>query len=181
MHNENINSYRTKFYLALSIIAGLFLAMVSTQSFGHSNCQSYEEQLSASGLTPFGVFNGGASVSFGGNTPEQALAGSVIMGSANFDPTNPGPIVLKRAGELIFAPGITGIPNVLTVIVKSAGTPTGPNTFDINGRLRFTGGVGKFEHARGKAKMTGSATVDLVTGLTQLTATLEGKICGIAD
>lgn len=161
----------------LSFITAAVLVVASPLSWGHANCQSYEEQLVASGQTPFGGFNGGASVSFGGNLPEQALATSVILKADDFDPSNPGPILLKRAGSLLFAPGMDGSTNLLTVVIKATGVPTGPTTFAIDGKVRFTGGVGKFEHARGRASFNGDATVDPNTGFTEITASISGKIC----
>ncbi len=167
-------------FLALLAVCVLFL--VSTAPRAESNCQSYEEQLSASGLTPYGGFNGGASISFGGGVPEPAQATSVIIGSAeNFDPANPGPIEIRRAGELFFAPSIDGTVNVLTAVLSVVGTPTGPDTFSISGRVRFTGGVGRFKHAYGKASINGSSVIDLMTGQVQFNAVLSGKICNVGD
>ncbi len=180
MSNLGSRNYKVNPFFALLAICVLFL--VSTAPRAESNCQSYEEQLSVSALTPFGGFNGGASISFGGGVPELAQATSVILGSAeNFFPANPGPIEIRRAGELFFAPNIDGSVNLLTAILDAVGVPIGPDTFSISGQVRFSGGVGRFEHAHGKASINGSAVVDLMTGQTQFNAVLSGKICNVSD
>ncbi len=176
----NLRGKHYKFIPLLGLLALFVLFLISTAPRAEGNCQSYEEQLSASGLTPFGGFNGGASVSFGGGVPELAQATSVIIGSAeNFDPANPGPIEIRRAGELFFAPNIDGSVNVLTAVLSVVGVPTGPDTFSVSGRVRITGGVGRFENAHGKASINGSSVVDLMTGQVQFNATLSGKICNV--
>ncbi len=180
MSNLGSRNYKMNPFFALLAICVLFL--VSTAPRAESNCQSYEEQLSASGLTPYGGFNGGASISFGGGVPELAQATSVIVGSAeSFDPANPGPIEIRRAGELFFAPSIDGTVNVLTAVLSVTGVPTGPDTFSISGKVRFSGGVGRFEHAHGKASINGSSVIDLMTGQVQFNAVLSGKICNVSD
>ena len=178
MSNLESKNYKVSSLLALLAVCALFL--VSTAPRAESNCQSNEEQLSASGLTPYGGFNGGASSSFDGGAPELAQATSVILGSAqNFDPANPGPIELSRAGELFFAPSIDGSVNLLTAVLDVVGVPIGPDTFSISGKVRFTGGVGRFEHAHGKASIYGFAVIDLMTGQVQFNAALSGRICNV--
>jgi len=178
----NLGSKNHKVMPLLGLLAVCVLFLVSTAPRAESNCQSYEEQLSATALTPFGGFNGGASISFGGGVPELAQATSVILGSAeNYNPANPGPIEFRRGGQLFFSPNIDGSVNVLTAVLDAVGEPIGPDTFSISGRARLSGGVGRFEHAHGKASLSGTAVIDLMTGQTQMNAVLSGKICNVSD
>ena len=158
-------------YLAI----GLLLA--NTAAWAGNDCQSYYEVLNMSGPTPFGPFNGGASISIGGGAPVSVLASASMLGSASFDPANPGPISQKRAGQLLFPPGANGGINILTAVASANGTPTGPGTLSVTGKVKLTGGVGDFENSFGKAAIEGNAIIDLNTGATQFSAILTGKIC----
>ena len=179
MSNLGSKNYKV---IPFGLLAVSVLFLISTAPRAESNCQSFEEQLSASGLTPYGGFNGGASVSLGGGVPELAQVTSVIIGSAeNFDPANPAPIEIRRAGGLLFKPSIDGSVNVLTVVLDAVGVPIGLDTFSVSGQVRFTGGVGRFEHAHGKASFNGTSVIDLMTGQVQFDAALSGKICNVDD
>lgn len=167
--------------MSLITLCALFaLPLAATETRAESNCQSFDEQLSAVSITPFGAANGVAHISLGGGAQVPVQATSVLLGTAeNFDPLNPAPIQFRRAGQLFFPPGPGLNANVLTVVLDTTGVPTGFNTFDLTGKARFTGGVGSFEFAHGKADFVGTAVIDLNTGQVQTDATLLGKICGV--
>jgi hypothetical protein len=151
--------------------------LFSTVSWASGGCQSWDEQLMMTGPTPFGPFNGGATVSIGGAAPVSVIAASTLLGSVSFDPANPGPISLKRSGNLLFPPGANGGIDIVTARADVVGVPTGPGTFAISASVKFTGGAGKFEQTYGRAKMNATATTNLATGFTQFNATVQGKIC----
>ena len=155
----------------------MVLLLVSTAVLADSDCQSYYEELDVLGPTPLGPFNGGASISIGGGAPVSALATAALLDSVSYDPASPGPISVKRAGQLLLPPGPDGSINTITAIVAADGEPAGPGVFSVTGKVKFTGGAGDFERSFGKAKMTGDAVVDLNTGETHLSAILTGKIC----
>ena len=180
MKESNNNIYQMIPILAL--LAVFLLLGAVNNSWADSACQSYYEELSVTSITPFGAFNGGALIIIGDGNPEQAMATAVILGSADgFDPNNPEPISVTRAGELFFMPGLDGSVHALTAIVKAEGIPSSPNTFDVSGKVRFTGGVGRYENAHGHASINGVSTVDLQTAETTFNALLIGKICGVGD
>lgn len=155
----------------------MMIWFMSPAAWANDNCRSWIEQLSVTGPTPFGPFNGAAMVSIGGEAPVSVLAGATLLGSAHFDPANPGPLAQKRAGQLLFPPGANGSIDILTARTDVMGVPTGPGTFAISGRVKFTGGVGRFEQSYGGANLTAVANVDLATGFTQFNATVKGNIC----
>lgn len=153
------------------------LLLTSSTAWASNDCQTYYEVLNVAGPTVLGPYNGSASISIGDGEPVTVLATATLLGSVSFDPTNPGPLSVKRAGQLLFPPGENGGINIITAIASADGVPTGPGTFSVSGKVKLTGGTGDFEHSFGKARMVGDALIDLNTGATQFSAILTGKIC----
>lgn len=165
------------------VITSLFLVSVvgtAPAILAMDYCTPYSAQFTLEGSSPYGPLNGGGVYTIGDQLPQPAQVAAVLNGSAKFDPFSTTNEVTFSSMAL-FAPGADGSLNILTGIDQAMGSATGPGTFVGETKSRITGGTGQFQDVTGKATSTSSTTVDLATGFTVSTISVDGRICGIGE
>jgi hypothetical protein len=175
-----MNKLSIKAESLLLCLALFSMALVVPASWAHGNCTPYTAVLHLEGNSPFGPLNGSGIYNIGDQPPQPAQVAAVLKDSASFDPTSPV-TEITFSDMVLFAPGADGSLNILTAVDRSIGTATGPGTFVSTTKSRITGGVGLYENVTGKAKSTGTSSIDLTTGYTVVDINVQGRICGIGE
>lgn len=151
------------------VTCGLFSA--APASAADSDCVAFTDTLHSSSPSPIGSFTGVAQVTIGGQAT-----------TAGFTATPFGELVFAADGSATakFA-DIWVFPNgALLATNRAMAVPTGnPGEFRVVGRITFTGGIGIYQNAEGKADFQGILQA-FPDGTVQGSTTVKGKLCGLS-